>query len=666
MDARIYSYLEELAAKSGVQEKPAVKLLIFKAALWHEKKPEFTGRVERMLIELAEKEPTSFLRPPPGELTGPLHLGFNQWSGQVGLEPSSLAHALILGMTQVGKTTMLARLIDQFIKKTGIATLSFDPKKSLRGIVSDHQAVDVARLDELKFNPLKVNFADEGMQKRWLFDCWGIITYGGDLLTGSRSFGYKVLQKTFDDFKNKKRFPSMYDLLDKVNEEKKRYPPSSPTYRYADRVANRLEALLFAFSDSLDCSQGIPLEYLLRSDSHLILEWDGLDPSLAKTFALLLIQGLYHRKLVEGDRGQGIDIAIFIDEAEEFLSQGINKAKGVPFISKLLERGKELGLAIILALHHTRIHPSIRENAASRFSFSLSSSKDVQNVAQDMGLTEEQADAIEDLEVGELVAKVKGKWDEPFTVMVEPINLEVVSDKEASEQSQEFKQRMEQSVKPRETKEPQAAEEETEEEKELDLEEEVLLANIAQSPFLSLTDRQDKLGWGAGKLNRKIKKLRGRYIRKKRLTKGGRGSTITLLELTGRALDYLEENGIEAQQGRGRGTGIIHTFWLLHLITYLEKNDYDVREEVEVNGTVSDLVAADKEGNLLAAEVEVSDAGNTLNKLEKLLSGVDKVLIVCNSKKLVEDFQRGLEEISFETEEVYVRRAQEMDLPEEG
>nr|AGF92868.1 hypothetical protein FLSS-2_0029 [uncultured organism] len=279
-----------------------------------------------------------------------------------------------------------------------------------------------------------------------------------------------------------------------------------------------------------------------------------------------------------------------------------------------------------------------------------------------MGLNEDQAEILEELDVGEAVMKVKGKWDEPFLVKVDPVELSNVSDREVREHSKNFLKEMEEYVVPREkkTSERKSKKEKSEE---VTKQEHLLLENIARFPYLSISERKEKLGWGNSRLSNMRKKLRSKgYIRKKRLKKpeGGRGSTLTILEATGKARKYLKEQGIKTKYiGRG---GAVHSYYMQWFLDNLKRKSVDVSYETDIGGISVDLFIVKRSGKTQAIEIEVSSSENTLNKLKKLLEMVDRVLIVSDKKVLVDDFKQGIEEMNIAQDRVSIKKIQDIEF----
>mgnify|MGYP000019880034 CR=1 FL=1 len=666
MLSRKYEELIELAEKSGNGQDPILKKKILDATLHENEK--LIELLERNLIELAERAPNPFPKDYERDFGGNILVGESSWNNEVYVTLDDLAHTTIWGATRQGKSVLLGRLATEIMENTNATVLIFDPKRSQRSLVNTQDRLYSVKLNNFPFNPFSLF---EANQKAWLQEFAGLFAQTGDLMTGSRSFILDTLKSLESLFKSKNSQPTIYDFLEEVKRQQGKSPVSSPTYRYAERVSNRTKALLYTFEDTFNYETGFPIRELLDPSTGLILEYDGIDPLYAKTVILLIIQSVFHYQMVKGNRGGEIDLVVMLDEAEEILGHGRTKTEGlgVEVVNKLYERSKELQIGLISAVHHSRINPVVRENARSRFCFNLSSSDDIKNVAKDFGLNEDQEKIIEDLEVGEAVAKVKGQREAPFKIKVNPVKLEDIPEKEIKARNKELWKKVKQFITPREEKKKEKSSQKkstnkkTTKHEEIDKNSHVLLESIARFPYLSISKRKDKLGWSNSRLSKTRKKLRkSGYIRKKRLKKpeGGRGSTMTILEATDKAVDYLKEEGVETNYiGRG---GAVHSYYMQWFLDNLKDKNVDVDAEVTLNNVSVDLFLVKKSGETQAIEIEVTSADNTLDKLESLLQKVDKLLIACSSKVLVNEFMDSLEEMDIEQDRVSVKKIQEIEF----
>lgn len=620
--------------------------------------------------ELLAEEETTYYRLNQ-ELAGDVTLGVEPRSkSRVNLNQDQLAHSLILGKTQYGKSTLLALLTTQFLEK-GVSYWSFEPKQDQRHLIRDYPELEVVRLDEIKINPFKPPLPTVPI-RRWFQVVWEVLTQEEDLLSGSKSMGYELLEKLLEESELREDDPSLQsaqpediptvrefaDLIETFLMTKEQR--SGPRRRYLERLKTRISSLLFSFQETLDCHTGWPISQL--AGKPIVFEYESIDQSAARFLILTLLYKLFYYYQGKGKRTKDEFHYLIFDEGEKIFSPYLEgTATGNPFLNELVNWAKEFGLGFILANQTPKLTSSIKDNATTRVVFNIDGSY-IDEVGSRLGLDAEQKRHLRELDVGSAVVKTSGKFTKPFLVGVPHFELEKdVTDKEARKHSKQFNEELNSRVVPiKREEESEKSEEGEEEEETLDIEYQMLLGNIAEFPFVNLTGRQEKLGWGSNKLNRVTEDLRNKgLIRKRKLNKGGRGGSIALLELTNQALRYLKEQDIKPKQSNGRG-GIVHTYWVSQLTNYYKERGYDVRTEVELNNVIADIVVTDQSGEVVALEVEVTKPKDTLAKLDELLSAVDKVLIVADKRTILNEVE---EEIDLEEREnLELKKAQNMDL----
>lgn len=650
MNASYFLYLKELASKSGLHEDPRIERMIHNAAKFYEEKPSYRRWLEELLLRAARERPTPFVRPPIGVVDGGLRVGINRWSGSVGIgDLESLQHTFIAGATGAGKTVLTYNLASKLIE-AGKSVWFFDFKQDARHLITDYPSLHPLRPKDLRFNPL----ASPLEKKKFSYGekMWELLCQEEDLLSGSRGFGQELLEGLYEEIDP---YPTLFDLIACL---KKRTFPQGPRRSYKERLLTRSKSLTSQanFGKTFGCSKGFDIAEL--ENSNLSLELEGLSTTSARFLALSLLATVYLRRLWSGHRREEPDLFVFMDESNQLLPSQWDYKLGTSFLDLLIERCREFGIALIATSHDLRVTHSILSNSNLKVALRLDEGEDIEKMAGSMGLEEDQKEVIPKLGQGQSVWKKSRGWSEPYLTVIEPYSLEKeVTDRDLGRHNQKFLNHLMDSVAPREKKEEEEEEEEVEEEKERDFEEELLLNNIVQFPFISLQERRGKLGWGSSKLNRVRKSLReDGYIRKKRLNRGGKGGAVALLEITGKGVHYVqEEMDLEAGAFKKRG-GIIHTYWVKRLINHYQGKDWDVREEVELeDGPTVDLLLVGRDGEVVAVEVETTDPKNTVRKADSLLSHVDRLVVVSDKRVVLNQ----LEELR-EREEVQVRKVQDM------
>jgi hypothetical protein len=148
-----------------------------------------------------------------------------------------------------------------------------------------------------------------------------------------------------------------------------------------------------------------------------------------------------------------------------------------------------------------------------------------------------------------------------------------------------------------------------------------MLIQIAQKPFLSLTQRYRQLGLSVAKgVKLKEELLSLGLVKQVSVPLGKPGGEIMLLELTDRGKAIAEKMGIRIEE-KGRG-GVLHKFWQNQIKEYFEKQGFKAFIEHE------DMDVYARDGETIAVQVAV-EYRNQLEGLKKALRMADKVVSAC-------------------------------------
>ncbi len=144
------------------------------------------------------------------------------------------------------------------------------------------------------------------------------------------------------------------------------------------------------------------------------------------------------------------------------------------------------------------------------------------------------------------------------------------------------------------------------------------LEHVAREPFLPVSERNESLGLSAWK-GQAIKTdiVESGCAKEVSINPGGRGKQFKLLELTTEGRALLDEFGIPAPVGHGRG-GIEHQWWVNEISEWLKSQGIDSRIEDESSGARVDLVF-ESESKKIAVEVETS-SGYEIENISKDLA----------------------------------------------
>ncbi|MFA5033509.1 MAG: hypothetical protein WC614_10885 [bacterium] len=172
-------------------------------------------------------------------------------------------------------------------------------------------------------------------------------------------------------------------------------------------------------------------------------------------------------------------------------------------------------------------------------------------------------------------------------------------------------------------------------------EERSFLNDVYNHEFESLVNRFRNLGLSAGSGSRLVAKLVSlNLIRKLEINLGGRGNSITLLELTGEAYLLLK---LEPKK-YGRGSGMEHYFWQVKVKDTLKPLGSAEIEE-NVKNKFIDVTLRLPDGSLLIGiEIEISSAKEHIVEQIKrdIEAGIDFLIIGFKDKRLFEQMQKTI------------------------
>lgn len=303
---------------------------------------------------------------------------------------------------------------------------------------------------------------------------------------------------------------------------------------------------------------------------------------------------------------------------------------------------------------------SIKSNVLTLISLSQSPGQ-VNEIVRALGLkTPEQSYALDalitDRQQGtfQAIARVAGKWPTPFIFNIAPFQFQkeianyhvqslmgpvlrqlqhdviprteyslILDRKKAAKDAEnKKKERPKQETK---TEEPK--------EKEPEVEGNILiqfLTNIRDYPFIDSTARAKMLGINStNKANRIWKELEGKgYIKKVSFSKGYKKGRITLYEITKDGLDFAKMKPFKIP---GKG-GLEHKYWQDLIKKYFENLGYYAKIE-KLYGPKNVDVGIEKDGLIMAVEIELTNSNLIKNVQQDLDNGVQHLIIAVRSTK---------------------------------
>ena len=631
----------ELASEAGLERDPrAMRWVYWATRTDHRVLGQFVretlgGRAAaRILMQHGFAIPKS-----PAEVGGCIDFGYEVVTGaRVGFNLDE-PHLLCLGTTRLGKSNLALVIISRILGR--VPFWAFDSKQDLRHVATRYPDVYPLRLDGLRFNPL---CPPAGMPSRnsyqVLFD---IFCQGEDLLSGSKAYGLSILERLFEGYPT--RPPTMAEFRDLVAGELKKLRPSSVLGRYAERLWIRLESVLGIFGEVFDCEVGFPMDELVREN--LIIEGDGIETLAAQFMIRSLLFANYHWRVATGQQSNEARQLLIVDEAQELFDPSEEKqyASGIPFINRLVQRAGGYGMFLLALSQSGRLSLAIRENSRVMVTFGLMDGPGRADVADIMGMDEDQEAAIGSLGVGDAIVRIGGRCPDPIAVRVDHLPIEKdMTDEVVARHVAPLLARLGSRVV---HAEPVVVEtvDETRDEGALTWGEEALLRDVHQSPVLDWTQRSARLdelhglGPTAARNARDRLKRRGfvELVSVKKAAK--RGSSFRGLVLMPRGRDFLRERGVRVGKA-GRG-GPVHTFWVEGGRAHFEGLGFACEIESELaDGVFVDLLVSGDDGQRIAVEVELS-TDTAIRNIEKLVPlGLDQIIIAVDGTKRLEAVER--------------------------
>lgn len=551
-------------------------------------------------------------------------------------------HLLAVGKTGAGKTTLFYNIMDQLT----VPFWAFDLKQDYRHLVQHDPDLLVLPWSRLKFNPLQ---PPPGIRpRRWAQVVSEILGHATALLSGSKNYLMKQIVKLYELYDVLETveppYPSLLELQLLLRHDRINYVRKQANYR--DTVQNRLAAMNRTAGSIFKCSEGFPIEELLRID--VVFELDGLGEDTQNFLMEILMAYVYEYRLGNDQRGGRLRHVFFMDEGKRVFSvyKERQDAAGLPTIDELTARMREFGEGLVVADQEaSKLTDSIKANTDTKILLSTGDAKQFDEMADSMFLSERQRELAKQAAIGEAIIQSGGRA--PIPVNLDQYELEKkVSDSELGRRqlgawealtfeevqfTDDFQDAVE--LDTEELGDSSGAEQHT---IEISDEAERLLADVAERPFLPLTDRYEMFSsTGKGSPVKAELVSKGFVVERKiRVPELKR----TLLELTQRGRMYLhEEMGNQAElEGRG---GIVHQFWQHTIKDIFE--DYGWLAELEKDD--ADVVAT--QANIeLAIEVAMGDNPREVEHVQNHLEQFDNVVVACRDKSVMDGIRKRLEE----------------------
>lgn len=637
-------------------------------AIWREyiiSDPKTQRLIENELrLKLAKNYKSSFeeriilLEPPENNISkGDYHLGDvfygDKKVGSFGLkEDEIIQHTAIFGRSGSGKTNIAYLLILEFIRKRK-PFLIFDWKRSYRDLLSLKQCRDLEIFTvgrntwPFKFNPL---IPPPGTPAEvWLKKLIEIINHVYVGRQGLATLLRKAIDKVYQDYGiysgQFDQYPTFQDIGALLKQRKTKSRETSWMLT-AQRAIS--EMCFGSFGEVLNTRSTDSFEKLL--ERNVVLELDALSDT-DKTFLIeTMLLWVHHYRLGQRDK-EKFKHAILIEEAHHILLKKKQEMSGQETITDIILReSREEGEAIILLdqLPSLISMPALA-NTYCTIAMNLKLRSDLNVISAAMNMNSAKTKHLGEIDVGWGIVKLQGRYPRPFLVKFPLLKIKKgsVSDDDVEKHgikkmplpeflkfgnriSSDLFEKLSSHVstgnkaisipnKPSKevsTPSPLSDKLPVLGEKELEF-----LGDVYTYPYDKLSDRYLRLGhsWRSGNLL-KNSLLSHNFIMlfPIKLPTG----QIKLVELTDKG-----HKAICKQNKKGnRPGGLEHEYWKHRVAEHYKSKGYKVKKEYPIGEGKTVDVAAVKNGEKIAIEVETgkSDAEGNIRKC--LDYGFEKVV----------------------------------------
>ena len=527
-------------------------------------------------------------------------------------------HMLITARSGAGKTTLIIQIIRQLISKH-IPFIVIDYKRDYRHLVRNYPQLVVLSWRDLKINPLEpppgVEFRDWKQQFLNIFGHVEAVWHGST----------QYLLKAIDDAcEEKKGYVTLEDVYNKIVESEEE---SRKMQEYASVVQTRLYGLLSKLGDTINNKRTlIDMERLLQLP--VVLELDGLGRDEGTILTLWLFYWIYVYRRAKAMRGKLMHVLI-IDEAKrvftgsEQYSQTTAEYSGIPPADLICDEIRDFGEAIIASDQEpTKLSNSLKANTYTKITGCLGNGKDIDDIAEAMNLSDEEKEVIANLERGEWLVKLAGRYVKPFTIRSENFLLKKdVSDEELRQKMKPVLKGLYRKLENVENKEDALSEDAYK-----------LLENVNRKPFNGVASRQRELQISAFKFEKAKEELISKgFVKQIDISISGRKPTSFLIP-TEKALKFLEARKVDTSLWKHVGNiGFEHMLYQVLIRWEFEKLGYEARLEVKLSeGRRMDVLAV-KDGRKIGVEVELNVNVNLKGKLNGI-EGLNELYIVTSKE----------------------------------
>ncbi|MDG5761345.1 hypothetical protein QA600_18605 [Natronococcus sp. A-GB1] len=568
---------------------------------------------------------------------------------------------MAIGQTGAGKTTLFYNVMDQL----SVPYWVFDLKQDYRHLCQQDNELLVVPWTELKWNPLE---PPPGVSlRRWAQVFSEMLGHATALLSGSKNYLMRQMIELYRAYglfdRRKPPYPSLHELQQFIETDKINYVRKTANYR--DTVLNRLEAMTLTAGTIFDCSEGYPVEELLKQN--VVFEFDGLGTDLQNFLMETLFAAVYEYRVAQNQRGGSLRHVFFLDEGKQVFSvyKERQDAAGLPAVDMLTAKMREFGEGLVVADQEaTKLTDSIKANTKTTVLLATGDATQFQDIAATMALSDRQASIAQRLGTGEAIVQTGNR--EPCPVRLDNYELEkTVSDTRLRKIQQAKWNALSWTPRDRpdtflqeatptdgESTEP-VIPDESQPDIALSDAADHLLTDVVERPFAFLTERYDRFDNVYQGNKAKNELIETGLADEQPVTVDG--GVHKLLELTEQGIDYAKTVLELDPTHRGRG-GIVHRYWQHRLVQLFEDAGWTAKRE---------LFDADVYVNMAETELVIEVAmGNNQREVDHvqqhLAEGFDAVWVLCRDTTVKTALEQRLADQDLLDERVVVRTVSEV------
>lgn len=590
---------------------------------------------------------------PPNPLDSNILLGTSYTgSAYYYSEKHLVQHLLISASTGSGKTNTIYEILEDL----SVPFWNFDLKHDYRHLIKDRPELIVIPAEKIRLNLLKPPpLVDTDTWSKAFIKIFCDVT---DLLSGSKNWLTPHVEQVYRNHSQ----PTLQDLYDRIQRQS---PPPGVERQYYDRVKSRLRSVLTGKSrEVFQHPDGFNYQKLLNHP--VVFELREFDKNAQNLITGGLLQWLYSHHRTKYPQDSQLRHAVVVDECKKIWNNQKEQQSAAPrsHSDKILEEIRGFGVGVIAADQEPlKLSKTLLTNTKTKILLATYDHDQLKEISDSLGLNQYQRLASQNLRTGDAIIQVGNQT--PSAVAVQEYQLEKdVTDKQVLQHFQnhpviEDEQVLFQSQRTGKTsskntgKAVEQVEEPEQDDTELSQNAELLLKQLADNPFKSITQHyDDHFDSRTAGVDAKNELLAKNYIeeQKAKLESGKRN----LYNFTEKTVEQLEQQGIELEiEGKG---GIVHQYWQHQIQDWFEQHDWTAKLE-----TFDADVYANNGDIEVIVEVAMGKNQREIEHIEKHLEkDFDHIITGCASKQIHNYITERLEEKQLETDSVEVVRLQQI------